>query len=134
MATISNNEIANAIFEIMKVKKEEEYSDFFKSVALFLKKRNLIFKSKEIFKYLEGLINEKEEKLLVKVRSAKRLNEVVKKDLAEFLKKHYQKKSVIFDEYLDEKLLGGVRLEVGDEVIDMTIKKKVQKLQEYLSR
>ena len=40
----------------------------------------------------------------------------------------------IFNEVLDEKLLGGFKIEVNDEIIDLTIKNKLEKLQEYLTR
>ena len=41
---------------------------------------------------------------------------------------------VIFKEKIDEKLLGGFRIEVNDEVIDLTLKNKIFKLEEYLTR
>ena len=50
------------------------------------------------------------------------------------LKERYQQKEVILVEVLDEKLLGGFKMEVNDEVIDLTIKNKIGKLQEYLTR
>ena len=37
-------------------------------------------------------------------------------------------------EILDEKLLGGIRIEINDEIIDLTVKDEIKKLQEYLTR
>ena len=52
--------------------------------------------------------------------------------LLEFIKKKYQAKEVILELKEDDKLLGGIKIEIGDEIIDMTLKNKIKKLQNYL--
>ena len=60
--------------------------------------------------------------------------EGIKKELIFFLRGRYGVKEVILKESLNEKLIGGIRLEINDEIIDLTVKNKIKKLQEYLTR
>jgi ATP synthase F1 delta subunit len=132
MATISNNDIAYAIYSASKGKRKDELPVFFKKVVEFLEKRRLLSKSKDILKKLDEVINLEEEKVVVKVSSVKKLSEKAKKELHQFIEKRYKAKQVLFIEELNDKLLGGIRLEIKDEVIDLTIKNKIKKLQEHL--
>ncbi|PIP69006.1 F0F1 ATP synthase subunit delta, partial [Candidatus Nomurabacteria bacterium CG22_combo_CG10-13_8_21_14_all_32_8] len=60
--------------------------------------------------------------------------EELREELIFFLKERYKAKEIFLTEVLDEKLLGGMRIEVNDEIIDLTVKNKIKKLQEHLIR
>jgi len=72
--------------------------------------------------------------LAVKVTSGKKLGEEIKKSLVHSLKERYRVRDVNFIEKQDENLLGGVKIEANDEIIDLTVKNKIEKLKEYLTR
>jgi F-type H+-transporting ATPase subunit delta len=72
--------------------------------------------------------------LEVRLITAYPLIEKDKKSIANELKKIYQKNSVIFEERIDMRLIGGFRLEIGEEIIDLSISNKLQKLQKYLTK
>ena len=132
MTAISNNNIARAIYLVSKDSKEE--NQFFQKVVRFLVRKRLLSKSKDILLRLNKIINDEEGRILAKVSSSKKLNENTKKEIMQSLSKRYGGKNIILDESLDEKLLGGFKIEANDEVIDLTIKNKLEKLQEYLTR
>ncbi|MEK7105003.1 MAG: F0F1 ATP synthase subunit delta [Patescibacteria group bacterium] len=134
MATLSNNDIARAIYLVSKDKTHTELHDVNKKVVEFLARRQLLSKTPDILERLDKIINYESEKIVVKVSSARKLKEELKKELIFFLKKRYKVKEVVLTETLDEKLLGGVRLEINDEIIDLTVKNKIKKLQEHLIR
>ncbi len=48
------------------------------------------------------------------------------------IKEKYKAGKVISEFFQKEELLGGVRVEVGDEVLDTTYKTKLQKLENFL--
>ncbi|MBI3888558.1 ATP synthase F1 subunit delta [Candidatus Nomurabacteria bacterium] len=131
MSAISNNNIVEAIFLASKESKED--SQFFHKVVHFLAKKRLLSKSKDILQNLNKIINEAEGKVMVRVFSHKKLDENTRKEITHALSKRYGGKTIILEESLDEKLLGGYKIEVNDEVIDLTIKNKLEKLQEYLT-
>ncbi len=133
MANISYNEIARSIYEV-SLNKELDQNTFAKNVINFLKKRKLISKSKLIFKHLDKIINTENSLLEVRLISAYPLTEKDKKSIATELKKIYQVSSVIFESKIDMRLVGGFRLEIGEEIIDLSISNKLQKLQKYLTQ
>ena len=134
MATISNNTIARAIYLSTKDKKGAELSLSENKIVKFLARRRLLSKSKDILLNLNTIINQAEGKVIVKIKSAHKLQDETKKYLTHSLKNRYGAKEIILAESLEEKLLGGMRIEVNDEVIDLSVKNKIEKLQEYLTR
>lgn len=131
MAIISNNNIAEAIYLVSKESKDHKH--FSTQVIQFLMKKKLLSKSADILSRLDEIINEAEGKVVARVYSVEKLAEKTKKELKDALEKRYGGKSVELEESLDNKLLGGYRVEVKDEVIDLTIKNKIGKLQAYLT-
>ncbi len=134
MAVISNKNIAYAIYLASKGKNHEEQSLISKKVIKFLAKKRLLSKTKDILIFLNKIINENEGTVVAKVSSAEKINEKTNKELIQTLARRYSAKEVTLVENLDKKLLGGIKIEVNDEVIDLTIKNRIEKLQEYLTK
>ncbi|HAS80597.1 MAG: ATP synthase subunit delta [Candidatus Nomurabacteria bacterium GW2011_GWE1_32_28] len=134
MSTISNNDIANAIYLVSKNKTETELRIVNNKIIKFLTHKRFLSKTNDILERLDKIINRENKKIIVKISSAKKLKEEIKIQLALFLKKRYEMEKIVFNEIIDEKLLGGIRIEIDDEIIDLTIKNKIRKLQEHLTR
>lgn len=134
MATNSNSRIAQAIYLVLKDKPFAEQQILFRKIAQFLYRKRLLSQSSEILSQLRKITNKEEGRTAVKVYTAKKMEERTKVSLLESLKKRYSAKEIVFEEILNEKLLGGIKLEVDDEVIDLTLKNKIKKLQEYLTK
>ncbi|KKQ87181.1 MAG: hypothetical protein UT09_C0019G0007 [Parcubacteria group bacterium GW2011_GWF2_38_8] len=132
MATLSNNDIARAIYLTSKNKTGLELSEMFGRIIKFLVRRRLLSRVPDILEKLRKIINLEDKRIEVKILSSRKLKEKTKNDVVSILKKRYKAKEVIIEEVADEKLLGGMRIEVNDEIIDLTIKRKIKKLQEYL--
>lgn len=133
MAVISNNNIARAIYLAAKGKNNEEQSLVFKKVIQFLIKKRLLIKSPNILSCLIKIINDEEGRVVARVSSKNNLSEKFKQELKHSLAQRYKAKEIDLVSNTDEKLLGGYKIEVNDEVIDLTIKNKIGKLQEYLT-
>ncbi|MFA6256851.1 MAG: ATP synthase F1 subunit delta [Candidatus Paceibacterota bacterium] len=134
MAAISNNNIALAVYEMLKGKSAKEQAEAVPKVVEFLNRKRLLSKSKDILTRLEKILNQAEGKLEVRTYSADKLSESHKKELAQALSKRYGGREMIFKEQIDERLLGGVRIEINDEVIDLSIRNKIKKLKEHLTK
>ncbi|MFZ1019459.1 MAG: F0F1 ATP synthase subunit delta [Minisyncoccia bacterium] len=132
MSAISNNDIAHAIY--LASKDETQAKQFSGKVIRFLSKKRLWSKYPDILSCLDKIINENEGRIAVKVSSVKKINENAKKEIIHFLSSRYGKKEVSLKEVLDEKLLGGFKIEANDEIIDLTMRNKIEKLQEYLTK
>jgi len=75
----------------------------------------------------EALRAQAENTVDVRVRSASELSQAQQQRLAEALKKRYGKEVRITVE-LDPQLLGGARIQVGDQVIDGSVRTRLEKL------
>ncbi len=134
MAKLSNNDIAQSIYLITKDKTGSELKDALGKVVVFLNNKRLLGKTAPILMSLQKIINKKEGIVEVTTKSGKDLSPHAKHELKEELSKRYKAKEIILNEKVDKSILGGVRIEVNDEVIDLTLNNKVNKLQEYLTR
>ena len=132
MAAISNNNIALAIYLATKDKTPAERALIYPKVVRFLTRKRLLSKASDILLVLNKIINNEEGRIEARISSVQKINEIIKKELAQILTRRSSAKEVTFLEILDEKLLGGFKIEVNDEVIDLTIKNKIGKLQEHL--
>ena len=127
-----NTDIARAIYEETSGKTGPELNASLKKVVMFLGRQRLFSKSKNILSELKKISNQKAGLTEANIVSASALNPNTKKTLTEMLLKKYKTKGVVFNEKVDVKVLGGVKVEVGDEVIDLTLKNRINKLQEHL--
>ena len=91
-------------------------------------------KSRDILSILDKMINQEEGRVIAHVSSAEKLDPKMKIDIEESLKKRYKANEVIIAETLNKELLGGIKIEVNDEVIDLSIKSRIEKLQTYLTK
>ena len=132
MATISINNIARAIYESSHGKDGVELDVVTKKAVDLISKKHLMSRSKEILTELEKIVDKKEEVVRAKISSKIKLNKKITDEIEEFIKKRYQAKNTVLEFMVDEKLLGGIKIEVGDEIIDTTLKNKIKKLQNYL--
>jgi F-type H+-transporting ATPase subunit delta len=130
MSAISNNNIARAIYEVSKASAGHS---IYPKIIEFLARKKMLSKSAEVLKHLNKIINEEEGRIAVKVWSAEKLTEHTKKEIKHAVSKRYGNKEVVLEENLNEGLLGGFRIEVNDEVIDLTLKNRIEKLQEHLT-
>lgn len=133
MATISINNIASAIYESSVNKKGEADLDNISKKAIdLIKRKNLMSRSKEILLKLEKIVDKNEEVVRAKVSSRINLDKKIIDEIEDFIKKRYKAQNTVLEFKIDSKLLGGIKLEVEDEVIDMTLKNKIKKLQNFL--
>lgn len=134
MATTSHNDIALAIYTASKDKQGTELSLFVDNVLKFLIRKRLISKSSDILKKLEKISNKEEGIIVATISSVKKIDEHTKKELTTELLKKYNAKKIVLKEKEVPTLLGGIKIEVDDEVIDLTIFNKLKKLQVHLTR
>ena len=121
MATISIKNIAQAIYESSREKDESSLNILMKDVVVFINKKRLLAKSDKILTALEKIIDQDNQITRVKISSHRKLEDREKKEIEDFIKKKYKSKEVELSIIEDEKLLGGIKIETGDEILDMTL-------------
>ena len=134
MSTLSNNDIACACCLVLKDQTPAEQPLALRKIVQFLARRRLLSRSGGALSSLDRIINKEENRVVAKVKSAQKFDEKTKMQLVQFLKKRYSAREVMLEEIIDEKLLGGFRIEANDEVIDLSFRNKIKKLEEYLTK
>ncbi|MBI2476441.1 MAG: ATP synthase F1 subunit delta [Candidatus Taylorbacteria bacterium] len=132
MAKISTKNVAQAIYISAKDKNGAELEHTLGNVVEFLAKKNLLGKAPEILKRLEEIHNAREHIVRAKVSSKSELGKHAADELKRALKHRYKAEEIILDLSEDKTLLGGLKIEAKDEVIDLSLKNKLQQLQTHL--
>jgi F-type H+-transporting ATPase subunit delta len=107
--------------------------DVLKNSVEILSKKKMLSKSDDILEKLEEIIDHKEGVTRAKVTSKNKLHKDEIKEIEEILKKKYKAKDIYLDIQEDKKLIGGVKIEVGDEIIDFSLRNGIDQLQIYLT-
>ena len=123
MAKISTKNLAQAIYGSKASVKE---------VVDFLYKRRLLGKSEEILKELENIENQEKDIVKMKVSSAKDIPDHHKKELEKEMKEKYGAREIVSECFTDRNLLGGMKIEIGEEVLDDTYRNRLNQLSKHL--
>lgn len=128
----STKTVAEAIYQATRGKSGAELTHAVRNSLEFMDKNQLLSKKNEILAHLEMIIDTDEKVVRAKVMSADVLSKKMIEELEESLKKRYKAKSIEIDVEKDESLINGIKIEVQDEVIDLTLRNQLHQLQEYL--
>lgn len=132
MAKISVQNIAQAIAGHTKGKSGGDLDIAVKETLNFLNKKKLLNRSDEILDAVGKIIDKEDGVVRIKVLSAKNLEGHEKKEIEDNIKQKYGAKEIM-SEYLEDKdLLGGMKIIVGDEILDTTYRNKLNQLATHL--
>jgi ATP synthase F1 delta subunit len=132
MASLSTKTVAQAIYESTKGKSGEELERALTNAKDFLIKKNLLSKFPEILENLQKLVDDDEGAVRASIISAKKLPDTVAKEVGQALKKRYNAKKILITLKENSSLKGGMRIEAKDEVIDLSLKHKLNQLEAHL--
>lgn len=132
MATVSVKNLAYAIYESSKDKEGANLDVIMKNSVQMISDKHLLSKSHLILSELEKIVDKEKGRLRVKLSSKTKITDKIQEEIIDFIKKRFKVKEVILELKEDPNLLGGIKLEIGDEIIDTTLKHKLDQLQNYL--
>lgn len=112
---------------ILKNKIDDELLSF---ILILIEKGRILY-LKEKIKEFEKIYMEENNCLPVYVKSVIPLNEHEKLELVNKLKQIYKKKILLHEE-IDEKIIGGIHVKVGNDIIDGTIKSKYEEMKKKM--
>jgi len=132
MAKISSKNFAEAIYRATAGKSGSELDRMLKRSAQVLQAKRMLGKAENILNALQDIIDKKTGTIRMKVITAKDLASGEIKKLENEVKEKYKAQIVKAEFFKKKELLGGMRIEVRDEVLDATYKKKLLKLEKFL--
>ena len=132
MAKISPKNIAEAVYQATDGKFGEDLKIDLRRTVQILSHKRMLGKSEDVLKALQEIFDKNSRTVRMKVTTAKRIGNTEKHELAEDIKKRYKANEVVSEFFEKVELLGGMRVEVGDEVIDTTYRSRLDKLSKFL--
>jgi F-type H+-transporting ATPase subunit delta len=126
---ISTSAKKKMFIKIFKGKIDEDLLSF---LLILLEKDRILFTEQKLNE-MEKIHLERNNTLLVTVKTVMPLQETQRDNLRIKLQKMYDKK-IVFDEKLDKNIIGGVYIRVGDDVIDGTVKNKLDEMKKLMSK
>lgn len=110
----------------------EEEVQILSSLVKVLSESKALNRSEGIMYALRELLDREEGIIKADVVVRERLDTRAKSELKEALKSRYNAKDVFISEQVDERVLGGIKVKVGEEVYDATVKNTLNKLAQKL--
>jgi F-type H+-transporting ATPase subunit delta len=132
MAKISTKNLVLAIHEMTKDKTGHELDTAIGNITDYLAKKRMMPRIGEILRKLEETINIDEGIIKANITYKNIPTKKITEEIEEVLMSRYKAKKILTQINENEEMLGGVKIEVGDEVIDLTLKNKINQLQNYL--
>jgi F-type H+-transporting ATPase subunit delta len=131
---ITAQQYAKTLFESTDGKTETEVSDIVKRFAEILKKDGQLKNVKKIMEKFSDLYNSEHRIVEAEIVSWEALSNELSNKLQKFLKEKYDVKEVIIKNTVDEKIIGGIIVRVGDEIMDGSILNQLKMLKNNLSK
>ncbi len=132
MATLSIKNISEAIYLSSKNKSKDELDTLSKNVVTFLDRKQMLKKTDKILSDLQKAIDIEEGVVRANLYISKKLPDKSLDEIKNIIKDRMKAKNVELKTIIDPKLLGGIKIEIGDEILDATLFRKIHKLETYL--
>ncbi len=136
MSASRTKELAEVLLEMTdenpEAREEAQVKKSLKEFATYLKKKGLLRKADAIIADYRRLYNKKHNIVEATVTLTSRLSEHTRVELREALKKKHNAREVHMLEKVDQRLIGGIRIQIEDEVYDSSIQNSLKQLQTEL--
>ena len=132
MKSVDTKNLAQILLETTDGVSPEVSAKSIKDFAQYLAKKGLLSKLDSIISDYEVLYNKKNNIVSATVTLTHRLPEKTKNELQEALKKKYNAKEVEIIEKVDARIIGGMKIKIGDTVFDSSLANSLHQLETQL--
>jgi F-type H+-transporting ATPase subunit delta len=129
---ISPKQYAQVLYDITDGKSKTEAEKTVADFARYLGKDRKTKLAGKIIEQYAKIYNKEKEIVDVVVSSQKKLTEPETQKIKKFIKGKYDAKEVILENMIDEKIIGGIVVRVGDELMDASMRGKLEELRKIL--
>lgn len=128
----TQRQYAQVLFDLTKGKDQKEIDAVVLDFAQELRRNRSLKMMDGIIEKFEEIYNQENGIVVVEVVSASELSEDQCQNISEFVKEKYGAKEVVLEKRIDEDVVGGLIVKVGDEVIDGSVSGKIMQLKKSL--
>ena len=132
MTKVSSQHLAHVLLDATDGASEVETKKAVKEFAHYLERKGYMRQVPRILEAYRKLYDAKHSIVEAEVRSQHRMSEATKTSLRASLKKRYKVKEAHILELLDERLIAGFKIKIGDEVYDGSVRGRLEALRREL--
>ncbi len=125
---ITNKKYAQALFESIQNKNEEEINIILKNFIELLIKKNALSKIDKIINEFNNIWNKKNKIIKATITTAKNFDESTFGSLKKYIKDLSGAEKLKIDRKIDENLISGTIIKYGDRILDNSLKTKINNL------
>jgi len=129
---MTSSQYAQALYQLTKNKPENEVNVVIEKFVNNLRQNGLTGKVNEIIKKFIEIYNKENGILQAKITTARELNEEMIEKIKDKLKEEYQAEKIELETMIDKKLKGGIKIIVGEDILDGSIAGRLLKLRKNL--
>ncbi len=132
MSSVPISKIAHKIHSSVKNKSGDSLDKTLTSIVNILSKNKLLSKSNEVLEKLENLLDKENGIIRAKVYTAHKIGAESLKEIEKELKNKYKTKTIYITVIEEPKILGGIKIQIKDQTIDLSLQRKVTQLKKHL--
>ncbi len=118
---VGGEQYAQALYELTKDKPENEVAVVIEKFVGDLRREGLLNKSGEIIKKFTKIYNNKNRIVVAKVVVSREFSDEKLKEIEDSIKRRYKAKEVELYVMVNKALKGGVKIIVGEEILDNSV-------------
>ena len=134
MKKVTTTNLAQALYETLENAEESKHMGLIKNFVILLSQKHMLGKCDEILKAYQTLLLKESAVVEATVTLKERLDKNTVHALREALKKRHKAKDVHIIEKVDERIIGGMKIQIGDTIYDRTLKNNLTQLASQLTR
>ena len=127
---VDHKTYAQLLSELTEGVEKEKLDEILSKFVNLLKKNGHTGMIDEIISEFYKVFNKREKIEVVEVTFAHDVDEEMLDQIEEFIKEELGTKKIEVEKKLDRKLLGGLKIQVGDMVLDASLKTKIKRLKQ----
>lgn len=131
---ITATQYAKSLYEVTKEKNQSEIDGFVANFLKVLQKNNQMKLAGKIVEKFSAIHDKKNGIVEATVTSATELDEKMLKEVEKFVAEKYAAKKVILKNVIRKDIKGGMILNVGDEMVDASVSRKLEEMRRVLVR
>jgi F-type H+-transporting ATPase subunit delta len=134
MQKLSPKILVQALYEATQGQSAVESAITVKTFVEYVVKKRMIGRADEIIEKYRKLVLKEEGIVEAEVTTSHPLAHEAEGNIKKFVKQEFEAKEVHISYKLEESLLGGMKLKIGDTIIDGTLKGRLTQLQRELTK
>lgn len=131
---ITANQYARTLYDLTENKSSQEVDRTVFNFTQIVRKNRQSKLFPKILESFSVIWNTKNKVAEAELVSREKLDDETEKKIEEYIKRKYKVEKVLINRKIDENVVGGIIIRVGDDILDQSIKGQLRKLNKELTK